>query len=114
MITGLVYDPLFLEHDPGAGHPECKERLSAILTHLQAQPWFETLRRLPARAVDGALLETVHDDGYIRRAEQACLAGHPYLDTMDVGISRDSYAAARLAAGAPLALADAIMARELN
>ena len=42
MKTGFLYDPRFLEHEPGAGHPERKERLSTSIAYLRQTPWFET------------------------------------------------------------------------
>ena len=32
--TALVYDPRFLEHDAGPGHPECPSRLTSIMERL--------------------------------------------------------------------------------
>jgi len=40
MTTGLVYDPAFLRHDTGPGHPESPARLAAIMRHLEARVWF--------------------------------------------------------------------------
>lgn len=59
-------------------------------------------------------MEAVHADEYMRRAETACNAGQPYLDSMDVAISARSYEIALLAAGAPLILADALVAGEIS
>ena len=33
--TGLVYDPRYLDHDMGAGHPESPNRLRAIMQQLE-------------------------------------------------------------------------------
>ncbi len=109
MTTGFVFDPGFLEHDTGPGHPERPERASAIVSHLGKLPWTKKLQRLPAQRADLRWIRSIHADDYLRRAEAACRKGAPYLDSMDVAISPRSYDVALLAAGAPLVLADAII-----
>ncbi|MGH8514514.1 MAG: hypothetical protein ACREV8_11370, partial [Gammaproteobacteria bacterium] len=49
MSTGFIYDPVYLEHDTGHGHPECRRRLEVSMAHLAAQPWFERIPRIAAR-----------------------------------------------------------------
>lgn len=114
MSTGFHYDPLYLEHFAGAGHPERPERLSATMAHLNAQPWFGTL--LPIRALPASedWVQSVHAPDYRLRAERACSTGQPYLDVPDVGISERSYEAALLAAGSTLAMADAVMSGQVR
>ena len=112
--TGLVYDPLFLAHDTGAGHPERPARLTAARAELALQPWYSGLRSLRATPPDTLWIETTHRLDYIKRAAQACLQGAPFLDTPDVPISRQSFDAALLAAGAGLRLADALMNGEIR
>jgi acetoin utilization deacetylase AcuC-like enzyme len=114
MPTGFAYDPRFLEHDTGAGHPEKPARMTAVMATMETLPWTRELRRIEVLPADPRWIESIHSSDYIRRAEQACRSGLPYLDSMDVAISPRSYDAAVLAAGAPLALADAIMAGEIR
>ncbi len=114
MTTGFIYDPRFRDHDTGPYHPERAARLDATLDHLRQQPWFETLRTFSTLPVDITHLETTHTLDYIRRAQAACAANAPYLDTADVAISTASYATALLAAGAPLVLADALVAGSIS
>lgn len=109
MTTGLLYDPAFLEHDTGPGHPERSERLTAAYSHLGTQPWFDTLERISPTRADRRWVEEVHSAEYVSRAESACQSGYPYLDTMDVGISTKSFDIALLAAGATIQLADRLM-----
>ena len=109
MNTGFVYHPAFLEHDPGKGHPECAERLSVSMDYLQTLPWFKSLKRIMPITADLDWIATIHHADYIRRARTTCLAGANHLDCVDVGICRDSYEIALLAAGAPLTLADEII-----
>ncbi|MGE0383684.1 MAG: histone deacetylase [Gammaproteobacteria bacterium] len=108
MNTGFLHDPRFLEHDTGHGHPECAARLQATLRHLQAQPWFGALERIDAEAADTRWIREVHSADYLLRAERACRAGEPCLDTTDVAICPLSFDIALLAAGAALACGDAV------
>ena len=84
------------------------------MQHLEHLDWFPALTRYSPRPAERHWVETVHTDEYIRRAESACSAGLPFLDSMDVAISPRSYEVALLAAGAPLALADALVAGEIH
>ncbi len=114
MPTGFAFDAKFTEHDTGAGHPEKPERVTAVMTHLETLPWTDQLRRLAPRPADPQWIEMVHSYTYMRRAAAACADGLPYLDSMDVAISRRSYDVALLAAGAPMILADHMMAGEIQ
>ena len=112
--TGFVYDPVFLGHDPGRGHPERSARLVATMERLGREPWFEELVRTEADPCPSEWLESVHAPEYVARAEAVCRAGGPYLDVPDVGVSRESFDVARLAAGAGIALADRLVGGEID
>lgn len=114
MTTGFHYDPIYLQHQPGAGHPERPARLEAAIAHLRQQHWFDALRSIPGRAAELDWIHTIHAPEYVARAEQACASGQPYLDVQDVGISADSYRAALHAAGAAMALADEVVTRRVD
>ena len=114
MTTGFLYDPRFLDHDAGRGHPERRERLVSTMAWLEERDWFAGLVRVEAAMADSAWLETVHDAGYVARAEETCRGGAPFLDVADVGISRQSSDVARLAVGGALALADRIAAGDVE
>lgn len=109
MTTGLLYDPLFLEHDTGHGHPECPERLSRTIQHLQGLPWFDALHHYTSQPVDRKWLHEIHDEEYLKRAEESCLAGEHFLDSMDVAICEKSFTVALHAAGGMLLLGDEVM-----
>ena len=114
MTTGFLYDPRFLEHDAGRGHPERRERLVSTMAWLEGLDWFGDLARIDGAPADPAWIETVHDARYIARAEETCRSGAPFLDVADVGVSRRSSDVALLAAGGALALADGIVAGEIT
>lgn len=114
MATGFLYDPQFLLHDAGDGHPESGDRLRSVMAHLTDLPWFMSIYPVAARPADAASLLTVHTAEYLERAEAACGARAAFLDTQDVGISAESFRIARLAAGGSLALADEVMAGRIQ
>ena len=114
MGTGLLYDPRFLEHDTGPGHPECSERLASAIQHLQQQIWYRGLRQLSPQICDDAWIRAVHNADYIQRADQACQAGQPFLDTPDVSISARSSEIARIAVGGVIEIADRVMAGDIH
>ena len=114
VTTGFIYDERFLAHDTGPGHPERPERLTAVMSAIAHESSLASMRRLDARAADIDTLEHTHSLAYIDRARQACAAGAPFLDTSDVTISSASCDVAFLAAGAPLVLADAVVAGTID
>ncbi len=109
MNTGFIYDDAFLDHNTGEGHPESHERLRVTMAHLRSQPWFKDLQQLPTAAIERKWLETSHSNKYIQRAQTACETNQSFLDSMDVPISQKSFEVSLLAAGAPVALASAIV-----
>jgi acetoin utilization deacetylase AcuC-like enzyme len=68
MSTGFIYDEKFLDHDPGIGHPERKERVSLTIEHLRNQTWFDDLHQVASQSADRKWIQTTHADSYIDRA----------------------------------------------
>jgi acetoin utilization deacetylase AcuC-like enzyme len=114
MMTGFVYHPGFLNHDPGPGHPESRERLIAVMDYLEQRHWFKALQQFTPKPADREWIELIHSSEYIERVKATCRSGAAFLDSTDVGICELSYDTALLAAGAPLALADEIIAHHIN
>jgi acetoin utilization deacetylase AcuC-like enzyme len=109
-ITGVVYDPLFLEHGI-PGHPENASRLEAILSELESSGLWERMTGVTAKPVDLELLSRVHDRGYIERVAAICARGGGFLDS-DTYLVRATYEAARLAAGGAAELTRAVLRGE--
>ncbi len=110
----MLYDERFLQHAPGAGHPETAERLLAIVTHLQSQPVLKPYLRWPAfHAASRSDLLRVHSAEYLdtlQREQARIPAGqHRTLSTGDTELSEQSLAVASLASGAVMAGVDAVM-----
>ena len=95
--TLLLTDPLFLEHDPGQGHPESPSRLARIVDDLRRRPIAGTVWGAPRPALDSELV-AVHEPQYL--TSLAALSGRHALLDEDTMVSPRSWDAARLAAGA--------------
>ena len=114
MNTGFIYDPAFLEHDTGHGHPECRERLLVTMAHLETLEWYTRLSQLNPSIIDSESLLSVHAPAYINRAKQTCKSGQPFLDSMDVSVCPSSFDISLLAAGSAYSLADEIISGKLD
>ncbi|MCB5945443.1 histone deacetylase family protein [Acidocella sp. KAb 2-4] len=64
MSVALFTHPAALAHDTGYEHPECAERIRAVLRALEA-PEFSTLLRELAPQATTAQLKAVHDPDYV-------------------------------------------------
>ncbi len=110
--TGLVIDGRFCDHDTGAGHPECAERIS-VLQSLLSGPEFAGMPRVQAREARRSELAAVHSDGHIEAVAASAGRASTYFDA-DTPASAASYSAALLAAGAAVELVDAVAAGSLD
>ncbi|MEA3374518.1 MAG: histone deacetylase [Campylobacterota bacterium] len=104
MSVALIYDPIFLEHDTGTGHPECAERLHSILRYIA--PFRDALLWLEPIPASHEQLLLVHPDEHIALVEHASNTQSP-IDA-DTQTSYDSYDAALKAAGAGISAVNAI------
>jgi acetoin utilization deacetylase AcuC-like enzyme len=109
--TGYVYDPRYLLHKPGAGHPEQPARLEAIQGRLESTGLLQELTLIPPQEPPAPLdwVARLHDADYIRRFKEACARGAAIFEVPDCGISPESYEIALLAVGGVLAAAAAVM-----
>lgn len=113
-MTGLIYDPRFIEHDPGPGHPERPDRLRAIVERLEHDHLWERLQPVPFEPAPRGLIERLHDPAYVDRVFAACEMGERHLDSQDVGIAPQSATIAQLAVGGAVAAVDAVMRGEVT
>jgi acetoin utilization deacetylase AcuC-like enzyme len=103
--TGIVYHPIYLEHETGF-HPENKERLTAILNRIKQENLsIEYISPQPANLKQVA---AIHDDRYIEQVKAICERGGGYLDA-DTVLSAKSYDAALMAAGGTCTGVDAVL-----
>lgn len=125
--TGLVYDPIYLEHDPGSylirytddfpfgeaePHPSGPVVARRTYKLLQAMGYLDHLTPIPGRAATDAEIEYVHTAEMRARVERISVHGG------DVGIGAPIAAGgeliARLAAGGAMAAVDAVMAGDVH
>ena len=96
--VGFYDDPVFGEHDAGAGHPERPERLEAVRRGLRDAGLDEELVRLAPRAAAPEELLRVHTAAHVARI--AAGAGRHVRFDPDTAAGPRSHAAALAAAGA--------------
>ena len=112
--TGLVYDPRYLDHDMGAGHPESPNRLRAIIQQLGQSGMAARLTRIEPREAEDEWITQVHTPAYLSMLKtHAPASGRVSLDP-DTSMSPGSLPAAYLAAGGALAAVDAIMNKQVE
>ena len=109
MATALITHAACLDHDPGPYHPECPDRLRAVLRALDA-PEFATLIREEAPRATMEQLTRVHPAGVV----DAILAIRPEEGDLvnidaDTAMSAGSAEAALRAAGAAILGVDLVM-----
>jgi acetoin utilization deacetylase AcuC-like enzyme len=109
--TGVVIDPRYQEHDTGPGHPECPERIAALLSVVD--PAACGFTAVPARFASGEELALVHDGAYVEEVA-ATEQKTGFAFDADTPTCPRSYTTSRLAAGGFLALLDAIMAKRID
>lgn len=117
MWTGLITHPACLGHAPPPGHPECADRLRAVLHGLETGA-FQDLARLEAPMAGLADIGRAHDaelvaaltGPYAREAEEE---GYAHIDA-DTVMTPGSVEAALRAAGAAIAAVDEIAAGRLR
>jgi acetoin utilization deacetylase AcuC-like enzyme len=109
MPTALITHPACLGHDGGPYHPECPDRLRAVLAALEAEEFADLLRESAPHATTEQLTR-VHPANYV----EAILSIRPeegesvQLDG-DTAMNAGSAEAALRAAGAAVAAVDAVM-----
>jgi acetoin utilization deacetylase AcuC-like enzyme len=107
MIPGILFDPLFLEHNTGR-HPETAARLTTIVELLKQRRLWNRLARLEPQPAPREALEAVHDPEYLDLLRDYSARGGGWL-TADTPFSARSWDAAVLAAGAAIGAVDAVL-----
>ena len=103
----FIDHPSYLEHDTGGGlHPEVPGRVAAIRQRLMQGPLAPLMTIYEPKAITRADLLTVHDDSYLFRLEEACLAGQTSIDHSDNQICYESFDVALLSAAGGMTAID--------
>jgi acetoin utilization deacetylase AcuC-like enzyme len=103
----LAASPELDRHDPGAGHPERRARLSAALDGIAQAGLKDAVIRLEPRKATEDELERVHSRSYLERLRAFCDSGGGALDPDTIAVP-GSWDTALLAAGATLAAVDTL------
>ncbi len=109
---GLVYDPVFLEHNTGS-HPENAMRLKHILEALENYGIREKMADLAPEEATVEQLARFHHRWYIERVAAVAENGGAYLDP-DTYVSGRSYGAAVKAAGGVIKAIDQVLTDQVN
>jgi acetoin utilization deacetylase AcuC-like enzyme len=115
MSTLLLTHRACLAHDPGDYHPECPDRLRAVLKALDQEEFAELIRETEAPQATVEQLCRAHPRHYV----EAILSVRPdpgesvQIDA-DTAMSHGSAEAALRAAGATVAAVDAVMRGEVR
>ncbi len=110
-MVGIVKDDIFLEHSPEGYHPENPKRLESIYRMLP-QIDKDGVLYVEAKDASESELSYVHDPSYVKLI--ASTKGTSIRLDPDTYVSPLSYDAAIRAAGAVIALSDAIMAEKVE
>ena len=113
-MTGLVYHPDYLKHDPGPGHPERPERLTAIRDHLEKQALLKKLVLINPEPAALEWVERVHTSTHIHFVRDVAGRGGGLLDFGDTPVSRESYRAGLLAVGGVIGAIDAVLGGKVH
>lgn len=108
MLTTYICPPECLSHRVAEHHPECSDRLNAINDHLVRTGLDALLRWQDARPASDDDILRVHSKEYLDRIARALPAQGTNLFDGEVSISRESFDAARYAAGAVVTAVDDI------
>ena len=95
----MLYDPIYLKHITGFGHPERPERLTVTLSILEEKSILSKLVKIRPQKASPENIASVHATSYLKEVEDLASKGGGHLDS-DTALSSDSYEAASFAAGA--------------
>ena len=107
--TAILFDPIYKEHQTGAGHPEAPARYDAIMAALRQAGLLEKLRHIKPRLAAKAEILLCHTEDYLRLVARDIAAGAAELSTGDTALSARSLEVALYAAGGVLQTVDAVM-----
>jgi acetoin utilization deacetylase AcuC-like enzyme len=118
MSTAIYSHPDCRLHDMGSGHPECPQRLDAILDYLLATGLEAALDVRTAPLAKLESLARAHESHYVVELqdllEQVAASGEPRALDPDTVAGTGTWKAALRAAGAAVAATDAVLAGEVD
>ncbi len=112
MKTGFIYDEIYLKHDY-VDHPERKERLIAIMEHLEKESALKEVIQIQPRRATPEEVALNHDSSYIQEVHDFCQSGGGFLDP-DTYAVEESYDVALTAVGGVLEGIDRLAKGEIE
>lgn len=112
MPVGLVFHPLYLEHDTG-DHPESAKRLVATMNHLTNTGLIHSLTGIPAEKAGRDDLERIHTRAHIDHIRELSALGKNYIE-LDTVVNHKSFEAALYAAGGTISATRAVLAGQVE
>ena len=85
-MTALLADPIYQQHDPGAGHPERPERYAAVTQALDRSGLTKSLSRIESRSATEDEIAACHTRAYLQTVKREIAAGARELSTGDTNI----------------------------
>lgn len=108
--VALLLDPIYKQHDPGAGHPEQPARYDAVTRAVEESGLMKSLLRVDVRAATEDEIALVHGRKYIETVKRDIAAGAHELSTGDTNVGPRSLDVALRSVGGVLNTVDAVMA----
>ena len=112
LLTGIVYDPIFLKHDQ-PGHPESAKRLESILGGLKEKDLIEKVKKLETRQAVTEEITLCHSKDYVEYVKEFCEKGGGNLDP-DTYSNKFSFLSAATAVGSSVDLTKAVIREEMK
>ena len=86
---GLLYDPVFLDHHTGHGHPECPDRVSVAYQAIKKAGLVQKSISLKPQVCQAEALERVHSKSYLSQAEKDIKAKRDAEKSNSSGIPKE-------------------------
>ena len=111
--TGVVMDDRFLDHKPGANHPDSHLRLANLYALLQSKDSNHRIIKVPPRMATREEVLLVHTSDHFKTIAET-IKREETLVSAETVASSGSYYAAMLAIGGVFNVIDAVLSRELT
>ena len=112
--VGVIQDPCFFGHRVESPSKECPERLRRLYQDIEQDPGFNRLVRIPVRLATEEQVCKIHSAHYLKQILAHSVNPDPYSYDADTYLTDESPHIAKLSCGSCLALADALMDREID
>jgi acetoin utilization deacetylase AcuC-like enzyme len=112
--VGVIQDSCFFDHRVEAPSKECPERLRKLYQDIEQDPKLNRLIRIPVRAASDEQICRVHSEHYLKQILTHAVNPDPYSYDADTYLTAESPHVAKLSSGSCLALANALMEKEID